>query len=591
MGNFFKYVLASMLGTLVVLIIFFFISMLMISAFVSLAKQDKVVEIKNNSVFTLTLDKPIKDRKPSMPFLNIGFPSLRPETFIGLNDILDNIEKAKKDPKIKGIFLDLSSLQAGIGTIDEIRNALIDFRESGKFIISYGDFYLQPTYYLASVADEIYINPEGILFLKGLRVELMFFTETFKKLGIEPQVVRHGEFKSAVEPFTEKSMSDENRLQVKAFMGSIWQYMVDNISKERNVEPEKINKLVDRLELWNTLTALEENMVDSLVYRDQVYEILMRKSGLTGKKKPSLVSYSDYNKVPKAREQKGLIRQKIAVIYAEGDIVPGEGEPDEVGADKFVKAISEARQDSNIRAIVLRVNSPGGFSIAAEMIWREIDLAARIKPVIASMGDLAASGGYYILASADTIVASPVTLTGSIGVFGIWWSAKELYNKKLGITSDVEMTNTYADFGTTFRSFTPYERIIIQQSIDKTYDTFVDHVSKGRKLSYNEVDKIGEGRVWSGINGLDIGLVDVFGGLKEAIRIAAEKAGLESYRIVNLPRQEDPFEVLMKEIMGEMKVKAVRKELGEDFKYYELLNDTRKLRGIQTRLPFTLDIQ
>jgi len=255
-----------------------------------------------------------------------------------------------------------------------------------------------------------------------------------------------------------------------------------------------------------------------------------------------------------------------------------------------VKAISEARQDSNIKAIVLRVNSPGGFSIAAELIWREVDLASKTKPVIASMGDLAASGGYYILSSADTIVASPVTLTGSIGVYGVWWNARDLYNKKLGITSDVEMTNTYSDFGTTFRPFTPYEKTIIQKSVDKTYDTFVDHVSKGRGLSYQEVDRIGEGRVWSGINGMEIGLVDVFGGLKDAIKIAAEKANLESYRIIELPKHEDPIEMLIKGMMGEMKIKAVRKELGEDFKYYELLNDTRKFRGIQTRLPFTIDI-
>jgi protease-4 len=590
MRNFFKYVLASILGTLIVGIIFFFISMLMISAFISLAKQEKVVEIKNNSVLTIMLDKPIKDRKPSMPFLNLGFPGLKPESFMGLNDILENIEKAKNDPKIKGVFLDLSTIQAGIGTIDEIRNALLDFRQSGKFIISYSDFYLQPSYYLASIADEIYLNPQGILFLKGLRVELMFFSETFKKLDIEPQIFRHGKFKSAVEPYTEKSMSEENRLQIKAFMGSIWEYLVNNISEERHVSPEKINRLADRLELWNPRNAREENLIDSLIYRDEVYEILMNKSGLIGKKKPNLVNLSDYHKVPKPREQKGLIRQKIAVVYAQGDVVTGEGELDEIGADKFVKAISEARRDSNIKAIVLRVNSPGGLSLAAELIWREVDLAARTKPVIASMGDLAASGGYYILSSADTIVASPVTLTGSIGVYGIWWNAKDLFNKKLGITSDVEKTNTYADFGSTFRSFTPYEKMIIQKSIDKTYNTFVDHVSKGRGLSCNKVDSIGEGRVWSGINGMEIGLVDVFGGLQDAIRIAAEKANLKSYRIVELPEQEDPIEILVKEIMGEMKIKAVKKELGEDFKYYELLDKARKFRGIQTRLPFTFEI-
>ncbi len=591
MRSFFKYVFASMLGTLIVGIIFFFLTMGIITAFVSLAKQEKVVEIKNNSVLTLTLNKPIKDRKPSVPFLNFRFLSFRPQSYIGLNDLLDNIEKAKNDPKIKGIFLDLISIQAGIGTIEEIRNALLDFKESGKFIISYSDIYLQPAYYLASIADEIYLNPEGMLFMKGLRVEMMFFSETFKKLGIEPQIVRHGEFKSAVEPFVDKSMSEENRLQIKAFMGSIWQYLVSNISLERNVSPERINQLADRLELWNPQNGLDENLIDSLIYRDEVYEILIGKSGLTARKKPNLVSLADYDKVPKARIHKGLIRQKIAVIYAQGDIVWGEGDLDEIGANRFVKAIREARQDSAVKAIVLRVNSPGGLSLAAELIWREVELASHAKPVIASMGDLAASGGYYILAPADTIVASPVTLTGSIGVYGVWWNARELYNKKLGITSDVEKTNSYSDFGTTFRAFTSYEKMIIQNSVDKTYNTFVEHVSLGRDMTYDEVDKIGEGRVWSGINGMENGLVDLFGGLKDAIKIAAEKADLEYYRIVELPKQEDPVELLIKEIMSDAKTNAIRKELGEDYKYFEQIQSARNYKGIQVRLPFSIDIQ
>jgi protease-4 len=373
-------------------------------------------------------------------------------------------------------------------------------------------------------------------------------------------------------------------------MGSIWQYLIANISKERNVSPQKINQLADKLALWDPATAVKESLIDSLIYRDEVYELLISKSGLDGKKKPNLVSLTDYNKVPKERVHKGLIRQKIAVIYAQGDIVLGEGDLDEIGADKFVKTIREARQDSAVKAIVLRVNSPGGISLAAELIWREVELARQTKPVIASMGDLAASGGYYILASADTIVASPVTLTGSIGVFGVWWNAKDFYNKKLGITSDVEKTNTYSDFGTTFRPFTTYENMIIQKSVDKTYDTFVDHVSRGRGMSYKEIDKIGEGRVWSGVNGIDVGLVDVYGGLKDAIEIAAEMANLEYYRIIELPKQEDPVELLIKEIMGDVKMNAMRKELGEDFKYFEQLHSARNYRGIQVRLPFSIDI-
>ena len=516
---------------------------------------------------------------------------MKPQPIIGLTELINNIDKAKEDPKIEGIYLELTNLAAGVATVDEIRNALLDFKESGKFVICYSNLYTQSTYYLGSVADEVYLNPEGMIYMKGLNMQIEFFKGTFEKLGIEPEVFRHGEFKSAVEPLIDKKMSDANRIQIKSFMGSIWQYVVANIAKQRHVSTERINLLADRLELWNPKTGISEKLIDSLVYRDQVYDVLKEKTGLSEKKKPNLVDLSDYSKVPKEKAQKGLVKEKIAVIYAQGDIVSGDGDQNEIGADRFVNAISDARKDSDVKAIVLRVNSPGGYSLAAELIWREIELARQVKPVIASMGDLAASGGYYILCPADTIVASPVTLTGSIGVFGVWWDAGEFFNKKLGITSDVEKTNTYSDFGSVFRPFTSYEKLIVQKSVDRTYRTFVNHVSEGRRMTYNSVDKIGEGRVWSGINGIEIGLVDVFGGLKDAIRIAAEKANLEVYRIVELPKQEEPFELLIRELTGEMRINSIREELGNDFKYYELLKKAEKIQGIQARLPFSFELR
>lgn len=591
MKSFLKYVLATITGTLIVGIILFFIFFGIISAFVSLAKQDKTVEIKKQSILMLNLDKQIYDRKPSAPLFRPSFTSLMPESALGLNELLANIKKAGNDANIEGIFLNLSSIQAGIGTIEEIRNALKEFRDSGKFVISYSDYYNQSSYYLASISDKIYMNPVGVLYLKGLRAELMFFQGAFNKLGIEPQIIRHGKFKSAVEPLINKSMSEENRIQIKAYMGSIWNHIVDNISSERQILPSMLNSLADKLELSDPQAAYDNNLIDSLIYKDEVMEILKEKTGISGKKKPNIVTFSDYTKVPKQREQKGLIKEKIAVIYAQGDIVPGKGEYDEIGADLFADAISEARKDSAIKAIVLRINSPGGSALASEIIWREVDLARRVKPVITSMGDYAASGGYYIACPADIIVVNPLTLTGSIGVFGVWWNAEEFFENKLGITADVEKTNTYSDFGTVFRPFTSYETAVLQKSVDNTYNTFVNHVSQGRELPYTEINKIGEGRVWSGINAVNLGLADSFGGLNDAIKIAAEQAGLDLYRVVELPKQENPLDKLIKELMGGVNAKIIKNELGENYRYYQLLDKAMKMNGVQARLPFSIVIQ
>ncbi len=588
MKNFLKYLLATILGTFVVALIMFFIIVGSISAII--AKQEKSIEIKPNSILMLTLDQPIMDRKPSMPFKITPFRANKSfaEPVLGLTEILRNIDKAAKDEKINGICLDLSKLMTGYATVEEIRNALLKFKESGKFVISYGDEFSQVSYYLASVSDKIYMNPEGTLYLTGLKGELLFFKNAFEKLGIEPQIIRHGKFKSAVEPLMYTSMSEENRKQIREYIGSIWMHLVTGISEQRNISPDNLNALADELALWNSETALEQHLLDSLIYRDELIEKLKEKVGITKTKKLNLIPLEKYERVPEIRTSKGLIKEKIAVIYASGDIVMGEEYEEEIGANKMALTIREAREDSTIKAIVLRVNSPGGGALASELIWRELDLARKVKPVIASMGDLAASGGYYISSPADTIVSSPVTITGSIGVFGVLFNAKEFFNKKLGITYDVESTNRYSNFGTPFRPLSDYEKNIIKNSVEKVYDTFLDHVSEGRGLTVQRVDSIGEGRVWSGINAKEIGLTDEFGGLTRAISIAAEKAGLDTYRVVELPKLEDPFQQLIKKFTANVKQKILQEELGDDYKYYELLRKTKNLQGIQARLPYEI---
>lgn len=590
MKSFLKYLLASILGTLIVGLIMFFIFLGSLSAII--AHQEKPATVKSNSILYLKLDKPIEDRKPSIPFNFTPFNFKTPfaEQVLGLNEILRNIEKAAKDDNIKGICLDLSTIQSGYATIEEIRNALVKFKETGKFIISYSDDFRQPPYYLASVSDKIYMNPEGSLYLIGLKTELLFFKNAFDKLGINPEVIRHGKFKSAVEPLIDTKMSDANREQIRSYMGSIWEHLVTSISESRGITTMEINNLANNLSLWNSAVAVEHKLIDSLIYRDELISILKEKSGTEDQESPNLVAIETYDKVPEIRTTKGLIKEKIAIIYASGDIVSGEDYTDEIGAHKISRTIREARADSSIKAIVFRVNSPGGSALASELIWRELDLAKKVKPVIASMGDVAASGGYYILAPADTIVANPVTITGSIGVFGVLMNMKDLMNKKLGITYDAETTNTYSNIGTPFRPLSQYELQILEKGVNKTYYSFVDHVAEGRGLTFDQVDNIAEGRVWSGINAKKIGLIDTYGGLTEAIKIAAEKAHIETYRIVELPKLQEPLQQLLKQVTGDIKIKLIKNELGDDYKYYQLLRKAKNMNGIQARLPYEISL-
>ena len=583
MKSFFKIVFASMVGFLLTFVVLFII----LAAIIGASSGERVVALKKNSVLHLTLDQPINDRGNDNPLANFSFASLSGSKPTGLNEILDNIGKAAADEHIAGIFLDISSIPSGIATIEEIRNALIEFKKSGKFIYAYSEAFTQPSYYLATVADKIYLHPTGMAELKGLRSEVLFFKGTLDKLGVEPQVFRHGKFKSAVEPFIQDKLSDANRAQIRSYIGSIWNHIVEGIAKERKLTVSQVQDIASKMQVTNAPAAVQFKMADELKYRDEVLEIIKQKTEAKEIDEIEFVSIGKMVDVKDTRDKSG--KDKIAIIYAEGDIVDGEGNDGQVGSVEFSKAIRKARLDEKVKAVVLRINSPGGSALASETIWREVMLTKKVKPVIASMGNVAASGGYYIAAPCDTIVASPNTITGSIGVFGLFFNAKQMVNN-IGVTVDTVKTNPYADIMTSARAVTAQESEVIQREVERIYDNFITRVSEGRHMTKANVDSIAQGRVWSGADAKRIGLVDVFGGLDKAIEIAAKKAGLTGYRIQELPYQEDPFQKLMKQWSGDSEAAILQKTLGESYRYYQQLEHLRAMKSYQARLPYEIEL-
>jgi protease-4 len=586
MKEFLKYVLATIVGIILSSIVIFILFIGVISIIV--ASQEKTIDVKTNSILVLKLDKQIIDRKPSMQF-DIG--TLSKMDKIGLNEILACIDKAKEDPNIKGIHLDLSIIPAGIATVEEIRNALIDFRKSGKFVTVYSEMLSQKAYYLATAADEIFLNPVGFFEWVGLRIQSPFFKDALKKLDVKPTVVRYGKFKSAAEQFTEDGYSAENSEQLQKLISTIWNDMLSKIETERNIPMAKLNEYADQLLVKSPQAAYDLNLVDSIVYKDQVIDYLKNRTGIEESKDLNTISLSEYSKVPGERAYKGIAKDKIAIIYASGDIITGEGDEDNIGSDKFASEIRKARRDSSIKAIVVRVNSPGGSATASDVIWRELNLAQKVKPVVVSMGDLAASGGYYISCMADTILAQPGTIAGSIGVIGMHLNVEGLFNK-FGISFDSEKTNQYADFLSAMRSPTETELNYWQSMVDTIYSTFVKRVDEGRDLNYVEIDKIGQGRIWSGLDAIENGLVDKVGGLQDAIEIARNMAGLgEKYRIVELPEQEDTFTKIVKELTQSSISKIVGDRFANESEYLMIIEKIYNNQGILTRTPFDMTIE
>jgi protease IV len=589
MRSFLKYLLASILGVIIGSVLLFVLTLIILSGI--MASQDKPAKIDENSVLQLKLNVPIHDRKNNLPILVYNITSFSTDNQMGLNDILANVKNATTDDRIKGIFLDLTRIDAGIATVEEIRNALLDFKKSGKFIIAYSESYSQKAFYLATAADKVYMNPGGSVDFIGLSAQLMFFKKALEKLDVKPEIIRHGRFKSAVEPFMYDKMSPENREQIRTYVGSIWNHMIERIAESRHTDAASLNTFADSLSMWSNSSAISHHLIDTLLYRDQVLDTLAKLSGVKEVKKMHFVSNSKYLKAERPKSKKEYTRNKIAIIYAEGDIVSGDPGEGSIGSESLSRTIRSAREDSTIRAIVFRVNSGGGSALASEVIWRELYLAHKVKPVIASMGDVAASGGYYILTAADTIVASPNTITGSIGVFGILVDASGLFNNKLGITTDVEKTNQNSDFGSIYRPLSPVEKLALQRMIDETYSNFLKRVSDGRHMTTEAVDKIAEGRVWSGNNAQQLNLTDVMGGLNTAVELAAKKANLSNYKLVELPRQEDPLTMILNELSGDISEKVMKHELGTSYQYYRFLEKLLHGERIQARLPYDITVE
>lgn len=588
MKEFFKYLLASIIGIMIAGLLLLFITIGIISAMVSSA--DQPMQIQDNSVLFLKFDYQIVDRAKHNPFEEMDFGPFQGVKTVGLNDLLDCIRKAKADDKIKGIYLNPMDIQAGLGTVEEIRTALQDFKTSGKFIYAYGEFLSQKAYYLVTVADSVILNPKGAVDFRGLGSERNFYKKGLEKLGVEVQIVRHGKFKSAVEPYQLEKMSDENRLQTETYLKSIWNELLTDISASRKLGFDELNDIADMVATFrNADFAKQKNLVDGLKYKDQVIADLKKLTGTPERDDVQAVEIQKYVKVPEKREQKGLARKKIAVIYASGSIdasVSGDG----IVSEDLSRSIREARRDSSIKAIVLRINSPGGSAYGSEVIWREVKLASETKPVIASMGDVAASGGYYIACAADTILANRTTITGSIGIFGMIPNAQKLMNEKLGITQDVVTTNEHSDMISMTRPMSSFERNLMQEMIEDGYDTFISRVADGRKIEKDAVDSVGEGRVWAASNAKEIKLIDNYGGLTEAIALAKKMAGDDNYRIVNLPKLKDPFEELLKGFSGEAKAWFMKNELGDNYKYYKELKEIVSQKGILARMPYDIEI-
>ncbi len=585
--KFFKLVLATMLGFLlsyVVLILLLIGVIIGIAASVSSSDEK---ELDPNTVLKLTLDQPILERSSSNPLSDIDWSNFKSHKQPGLNDILVGIRAAAKDPKIAGIYIELSSIQTGSASMEEIRNALKAFRASGKFVYTYSEQLTQGAYYLASVSDKIFLNPQGQLDFRGLRTELMFFKGAFDKLEIEPEVIRHGKYKSFVEPYIMDKMSAENRAQLHPLVFTIWDQLLTGISQERKIDKEKLNMLAETMAIRTAEDALREHLVDTLSYYDGVLGALRAKLGLKSDAKIPMMKFASYDA---ANPEADYNKDKIAVIYANGEISGGEGDDNSIGSDRLAEAIRKARLDEHIKAVVLRVNSPGGSALASDIIWRELELTRKSKPVVACMGDVAASGGYYISCAADKIVAQPNTVTGSIGVLGILFNAQKLLNNKLGITIDTLKTNSMADFMSFTRPVTAAEKAIMQESIEHVYDVFIGRVAAGRKMSKADVDSIGQGRVWIGRDALRIGLVDTLGGMREAMAIAKKLAKLDTYQVVELPAQKEAIAELIEGLTEDARATLLGDQLTEDeMRYFRQMRSLIRCRGIQTRMPMDME--
>lgn len=588
MKDFLKFTLATVTGIVISSVVLFFISILVVFSMVSSSESE--TQVRKNSVMMLDLNGTLAERSQENPLDLIMKDDYK--TY-GLDDILSSIKKAKENEDIKGIYIQATSLGAGFASLEEIRNALKDFKESGKFVVAYGDAYTQGLYYLSSVADKVLLNPQGMLEWRGLAATPMFFKDLLEKVGVEMQVFKVGTYKSAVEPFISTEMSAANREQINVYLSSIWGQITSAVAESRNLSVEALNKEADRmLMFYPAEESVKNGLVDTLIYKNDVRDYLKNLAGIDKDDNMPILGIQDMINVKKnvPRDKSGNV---IAVYYAYGEIDGGSSASTDEGinSEKVIKDLRKLKDNENVKAVVLRVNSPGGSAYGSEQIWYAVNQLKKEKPVIVSMGDYAASGGYYISCNADTIVAEPTTLTGSIGIFGMMPNAKGL-TEKLGVSFDVVKTNPYADFGNLTRPMNDGEKGLMQMYVNNGYELFLTRCSDGRGISMEELDKIAQGRVWTGSTAKELGLVDELGGLDKALEIAVAKAGVDAYTVMNYPKKEGFLESLMNTNPGNyIKARMLNGKMSDVYRQFGIIENFDKIDRIQARVPFELNIQ
>ena len=585
MKQFFKMMFASMFGVFVAFMLMAFVGLIFfVGMLVNLGSESKAVYTPKTTenVFKLSLEGVVYEEVGDDPLSLI----LGGENTLSLKDILTSIRNAKDQNAVKGIYLDMGLLFTGTANVDVIRRALIDFKESGKFIIAYADNYSQAGYYLASVADELYLNPLGTLALTGFSSQTMFYKGLLEKAGIEMMVFKVGKYKGAVEPFISDQLSDENREQITVYQSGIWNNIVNGIAESRNLPASYINHFADGGFVFaDPMNASECGLIDALKYRSEVEELIMEKAGQTGK---SLTTVG-LSKMKRAKKAVREYRNKIAVIYAEGEIgtLASPYASSYTITEKLAQELRKLKDDEQVKAVVIRVNSPGGSAFVSDQIWKQVVELKKSKPVVVSMGNVAASGGYYISCGASKIVAEANTLTGSIGIFGMFPNASGLF-EKLALTTDVVKTNEFADLGDISRPMTPDETTLIQNYVERGYDVFLTRCAEGRNMSKEAIDSIGQGRVWTGSQAHELGLVDELGGIDRAVELAAEIAKIVNYTLINVSTSKDFIQELLEKQLDNTKESVVRDLLGDEYEYYKTLQQIKSTYGIQARLPYDL---
>lgn len=586
MKDFIKFTFASLLGVLLAGIVFAILGI--VSMVGMMATSDTETVVKENSIFTLKLNGTLSERASANPFQSfLG----EENTNYGLDEILSSIQKAKDNENIKGIYLHAEALETSFASLEEIRSALMDFKESGKWIVAYGDQYDQGTYYLASTADKIIVNPQGSIAWHGLASQVVFFKDLLGKLGVDMQIFKVGTYKSAVEPFIATEMSPANREQTTAYITSIWNKLLEDISASRNLSVDSLNYYADQMmDLRPAQDYITYGMADTLMYKDEVLSYLKNMSNREADESLRTLSLEDMKNVKRnvPKDKSGNI---IAVYYAYGEIDNSTSTDEGIDSKKVCRDLRKLREDETVKAVVLRVNSPGGSAYGSEQIWNEVVKMTAEKPVVVSMGDYAASGGYYISCAADCIVANPTTLTGSIGIFGMFPNMEKLFSDKLGLNFDMVKTNKLADMGDLTRPFNAAESEIMQNYINNGYKLFVKRCADGREMTTEAIEKIAEGRVWTGATAKDLGLVDELGGLDKALEIAAEKAGVEAYSTITYPAKEGMFSSLLNQSKNDYIEGKLEESIGEYYHQFKFIKNLKEADPVQARLPFEMIIK